>query len=192
MFIFNNLTQSIFMNIWSMITSLYKTMFWSLEKQAIRAGVKVGKNNFIASRFWDSEPYLITVGNNCQITNGVKFYTHGGGGSVRKTYPKFDTFGKIKIGDYVYIGSGAKIMPGVTIGDNVIVAAGSIVTKSIPSNVVVGGNPAKYICTIEDYIERNMKYNLDSKGLSGKIKEELLKSLQEEKFIKKPLIKITK
>ena len=48
-------------------------------------------------------------------------------------------------------------MPGVTVGDNVLIAAGSIVTKSIPSNVVVAGNPARFICSIEDYIERNKK-----------------------------------
>ena len=180
------------MNIISVVTYLYKSLFWSLEKQAKKAGVKMGKNNFIASRFWSSEPYLITVGNNCQITQGVLFYTHGGAGGVRKTYPKFDTFGKIKIGDYVYIGSGSKIMPGVTIGDNVIVAAGSIVSKSIPSNVVVGGNPAKYICTIDEYIQKNIRYNTDSKGISSKNKEELLNSLPEEKFIKKPLIAIAK
>ena len=170
----------------------YKSLFWPLEKQAINVGVNLGKNNYIGSKFWSSEPYLITVGNNCQITEDVKFYTHGGAGGVRKFYPKFDYFGKIIIGDYVYIGSGSKIMPGVTIGDNVIVAAGSIVTKSIPSNVVVAGNPAIYICTIEEFIQRNIKYNLDSKGLSYKSKEVLLKSLPAEKFINKPLITITK
>ena len=77
---------------------------------------------------------------------------------MRRWYPKFDTFGKVGIGDYVYIGNDAKIMPGVIIGDNVLIAAGSIVTKSIPSNVVVAGNPARYICSIEDYIELNNKY----------------------------------
>lgn len=132
-----------------------RRLFWSLEKQAIHAGVEMGCNNFIASRFWSSEPYLIKIGSHCQITAGVKFYTHGGAGAVRRWFPKFDTFGKVSIGDYVYIGNDAKIMPGVTVGDNVLIAAGSIVTKSIPSKVVVAGNPARYICSIEDYIERN-------------------------------------
>ena len=58
-------------------------------------------------------------------------------------------------------------MPGVTIGDNVLVAAGSVVTKSVPSNVVVGGNPAKYICSVDEYISRNMRYNTNSKGMFG-------------------------
>lgn len=80
-------------------------------------------------------------------------------------------------------------MPGVTIGDNVLVAAGSVVTKSIPNNVVVGGNPAKILCTIDEYIERNIKYNLNSKGLSYADKKKLLLSLPEEMFIRKSIMK---
>lgn len=80
-------------------------------------------------------------------------------------------------------------MPGVTIGDHVLVAAGSVVTKSVPDNVVVGGNPAKILCTIDEYIERNMRYNLNSKGLSSVDKKNLLLSLPEEKFIRKSIMK---
>ena len=170
------------------IKSYYKSHFWSLEKQARDAGVRMGNDDFIASHFWSTEPYLITIGNHCQITGGVKFYTHGGAGAVRKTYPKFDTFGKIIIGDYVYIGSNSMIMPGVTIGDNVLVAAGSVVTKSIPSNMVVAGNPARIICTIDDYIKKNMRYNTDTKGLDIKKKKEFLLKMAEDMFIKKELM----
>lgn len=165
-------------------------MFWTLEKQARAEGVIIGENNFISSRFWSSEPYLIKVGNNCQITDDVTFFTHGGAGAARKKYPDFDTFGKVVVGDYVYIGSGSKLMPGVTIGDNVLIAAGSIVTKSIPSNVVVAGNPAKYICSIDEYICRNMKYNTNTKNISKKNKDMFLKTMPVEKFIKKDFLKI--
>ena len=75
------------------------TVFSTLEKQAIHAGVNIVKNNFISSKFWSSEGYLIKIGNNCQITAGVKFFTHGG--AIRKEYPKFDCFGKVTIGDYI-------------------------------------------------------------------------------------------
>ncbi len=167
------------------LKSLYRRFFWSLERQALYAGVKLGDHNFIASRFWSSEPYLIQVGSHCQITAGVRCYTHGGGGAVRRFISKFDAFGKITIGDYFYIGSNSLIMPGVTIGDNVLIAAGSVVTKSIPSNVVVGGNPACIVCTIEEYIERNLRYNLNSKGLNFEEKRYMLLHLPEEKFIKK-------
>lgn len=174
------------------VISYFRRLVFSLEKQAIHDGVKLGEDNFIASHFWDTEPYLIKVGSHCQITAGVRFYTHGGAGAVRRWYPKFDTFGRVTVGDYVYIGNDAKIMPGVTIGDNVLIAAGSIVTKSIPSNVVVAGNPAKYICSIEDYIERNMKYNTDTKGLSFKCKKTVLCSMPDDRFIRKDFIKTSK
>lgn len=130
------------------------------------------------------------MGSNCQITNGVKIFTHGGAGAVRKFYPKFDTFGKVSIGDYVYLGNNVLIMPGVTIGNNVLVAAGSVVTKSIPDNVVVGGNPAKFICTLDSYIKRNLQYNTDTKGVSQKKKKELLMTLPDCSFITKGQMRI--
>lgn len=171
------------------LRSIYRRFFWSLERQARHAGVTMGTGCFIASRFWSSEPYLITVGSHCGITAGVKIFTHGGARSVRKTYPKFDCFGKVHIGDYVYLGNNVLVMPGVTIGDHVLVAAGSVVTKSVPSGVVVGGNPARILCPIEQYVERNLPYNLDSKGMNAEDKKQLLLHLAEEKFIKKPFLK---
>lgn len=154
--------------------------------QAKLSGVILGKNNFICSRFWSSaEPYLITIGNNCQITSGVKIFTHGGGGAIRNEIPQFDCFGKVTIGNFVYIGNNSLIMPGVIIEDNVLVAAGSVVCKSVPSNVVIGGNPAKIICTIEEYKKKNLKYNTNTKGMSFSEKRRYLSSATEENFIKK-------
>lgn len=135
----------------------------SVEKLAEKAGVVFGENNSFASCFWSSaEPYLIKIGSNCQITADVKIFTHGGSKVARTIYPKFDCFGKVEIGDNVYIGNNSLIMPGVTIGSDVLIAAGSVVCHSVPSGVVVGGNPARIICKVEEYIERNKPYNLDT------------------------------
>ena len=175
------------MKILDRIKNFYMQHFISLEEQAKKVGVRIGENNFVDSKFWSTEPYLITIGNNCQITGNVHFFTHGGGQSVRHIDPKFDCFGKIEIGDYVYIGNGSLIMPGVTVGNHVLIAAGSVVTKSIPSDVVVGGNPAKVICSIYEYYERNKIFNLRTKGLSHTEKRILLESLSSEMFIKKGL-----
>lgn len=117
-------------------------------------------------------------------------FTHGGGGAVRQIYPKFDTFGRIRIGNFVYIGNNSLIMPGVTIGNNVLIGAGSVVTKSIPDNVVVGGNPAHFICTIEDYLKKNLKYNTNTKGLSYSDKKIFLSKLDEHVFKTAPSLKI--
>lgn len=113
-------------------------------------------------------------------------FTHmGGGNAVRKHYPDFDVFGKVMIEDWAYIGAHSQIMPGVTIGEGAIVAAGSIVTKSVAPRTVVGGNPAKYICTVDEYLQRNLKYNLHSKAMTKEEKKRFLLSLPDDKFIKK-------
>lgn len=155
-------------------------------------GVKIGKNCLIATKNWSSEPYLIEIGDNVQITNNVSIHTHGGGHVARQYVADFDIFGKVVIKDWVYIGAFSQIMPGVTIGKGSMVAGGSIVTKSVPEGVVVAGNPAKYVCTVEEYIDRNIKYNVGTKGLSHQDKKKILLSIEDKKIINKTYINVSK
>lgn len=165
--------------------NIYSNQMWAKE-----CGVIFGDDNFFADKnHWPTEAYLISIGNHCQITKGVKLHTHGGGHLMRIYNPTYDAFGKIKIGDWVYIGSGTHIMPGVTIGNRVLIAAGSIVTKSIPDDVVVGGNPARLICSLDDYYQKNLKYDVCTKGLNYKKKKDILLKLSNESFIVKETIK---
>lgn len=171
-----------------MIKGLYLKVLSILspEKYARRIGVKIGKNCLIyRSIEWPSEPYLVTIGDNVQLTRGVAIHTHGGGHVARRIHPEFDMFGKIVIQNWVYIGAHSQILPGVTIGEGAIVAAGSIVTKSVASGMVVGGNPAKVICSVEDYIARNLKYNLNTKNMSQSEKMHFLENLSDNSFVKK-------
>lgn len=174
------------------IRKIYKVIIsiFSIETQARLAGVNIGENNFIASKFWGSEPYLISIGSNCQITDGVKIFTHGGGNAIRKKNPKFDCFGKVNIGDYVYIGNNSLIMPGVTIENNVLIGAGSVVTKSVPPNVIVAGNPARILCTLDDWYNKNINYDLGTKGLSYEAKKKILQETDLNKFITKRYMQI--
>ena len=162
------------------------------KRYAYFIGVKFGKNCLIATKNWSSEPYLIEIGDNVQVTHNVSIHTHGGSHVARKMIPDFDMFGKVIIKDGAYIGAYAQIMPGVTIGEGSLVAAGSIVTKSVPAGVVVAGNPAKYVCTVDEYIERNKKFNVSTKGLSPEEKKRVLLSVGEKKLIKKTYININK
>lgn len=92
----------------------------------------------------------------------------------------------MKIGNNMYIGNNTLVMPNVTVGDNVLlITAGSVVTKSVPNDSVVGGNPAKIICSRKEYYERNKNFNAESCGFSFKAKRKLLEKLPEEKFISK-------
>lgn len=172
------------MNPFKLISTLYWRFIASPLKYARHIGVNIGDGNLIGKKHWSSEPYLITVGNNCQLTD-CKIFTHGGGNVLRDKYPDFDCFGKVNIGNYVYIGTNALIMPGVTIGDNALVAAGSVVTKSVPPRMVVAGNPAKVICTIDYYYERNKLYDLHCKGLSYTMKKEVIMNASTSQLINK-------
>ena len=155
------------------------------KKYAKYIGVKFGENCLIATKNWSSEPYLIEIGNNVQITSNVSIHTHGGGHVVRQKHPDFDTFGKVVIEDWAYIGAFSQIMPGVTIGKGALVAAGSVVTKSVTPKTVVGGNPARYICSIDEYLSNNLRYNVLTKGMSYEEKKSKLLQMSEESFIKK-------
>ncbi|TDK63275.1 acetyltransferase [Bacillus salipaludis] len=91
----------------------------------------------------------IRIGVNCFIAPGVHIYT-----ATHPIHPIERNSGKeygkpVSIGDNVWIGGKSVINPGVIIGNNVVIASGSVVTKNIPNNVVVGGNPAKIIKQIE-------------------------------------------
>ena len=167
------------------IIRFYHNYFWSPEKLARYEGVSIGKNCNIQKVSFGSEPFLITIGDQVQITNGTKIFTHGGAFILRKKYPDIDFFGKVVIKDNVYIGNNCLIMPGVTIGSNVLVAAGSVVTKTIPNNVVVGGNPAKILCSILEFEQRMLEKNVKSKIMNSDEKREYLLSLPESAFIKK-------
>lgn len=167
------------------LLKLIKMYLMSPEAYARNLGVRIGSNCLIDTRNWPSEPYLITIGNNVQITRCVSIYSHGGGQSIRHQHPDFDIFGKVVIEDWAYIGAYSQIMPGVTIGEGALVAAGSVVTKSVAPHTVVGGNPARFICTTEEYYEHNKQFNLRTKELSGQEKKNLLLSLSDDRFVKK-------
>lgn len=105
-----------------------------------------------------SEPYLIHLKENCRISFDVAFITHDGGTwAFRNTWPEYKPmvkYGKIVVGESSFIGRRSIIMPGVTIGKNCVIGAGSIVTKDVPDETVVCGTPAKAICSTLDYAKK--------------------------------------
>ncbi|MBO0451646.1 chorismate mutase [Enterococcus sp. MJM16] len=97
----------------------------------------------------------ITIGDNCLFGPSVQLYTASHPLEPGKRNSGQELGKPITIGNNVWIGGSSVVVPGVTLGDNVVVAAGSVVTKSFPANVVVGGNPARIIKTIEDENEKD-------------------------------------
>lgn len=164
----------------------YRKTFWTGEKYARHLGVNIGKDCYISTKGFSTEPYLITIGNNVRIAKNVVFFTHGGVWPFRsKLGNDFDMFGKIQIGNNIHIGEGVFILPGVTIGDNCIIGAATVITKSIPDNSIVGGNPGKIIGNIDDFLERAAKLNMKTKKMPYEKKKEYLLSLSNEFFINK-------
>lgn len=171
-----------------LISGCYDTPENYLKKH----GVKVGENCFISPcHLSTSEGYLIEIGDYCRIAKDTEFFTHGMlyGIRVLKQDPKLDYFGKIKIGNFVSIGEGCKILAGVTIGNNVIIGAGSVVSKSIPDGYVVAGNPIRHIGYTDQWYQSIKAVDLESGNMSAEEKKKFLLSLPDDRFIQKPYIK---
>jgi acetyltransferase-like isoleucine patch superfamily enzyme len=135
-------------------------------------GVKVGQDCRLLRCDYSTEPYLINIGNHVSATK-TRFETHDGAVWVlRARFPEIDLIKCIHIEDNVYIGYGATILPGVRIGANSIVGAGSIVTKDIPPNSVAVGVPARVIKTVDDYAKKAVATGDPTKFLSPEKKRQ--------------------
>lgn len=117
----------------------------------------MGENVFFQPRFIPSDPKLIKFHNNIVVTSNVTFVTH----DVFHTGLNHLGKGKfaynqacIEIMDNVFIGCNTTILGNVRIGPNVVIGAGSVITKDIEPNSVVIGNPAKKISTFDEYLEK--------------------------------------
>ncbi|BBR55794.1 MULTISPECIES: acyltransferase [Pseudomonas] len=102
-----------------------------------------------------TDPSLVRLGNNCGLSDCTLIGHDGVVELIEVIYgKKLDSVGFIDVRDNSWVAHGAIVMPRVTIGPNSIVAAGAVVTKDVPPGTVVGGNPAKVLCTLEDLVKR--------------------------------------
>lgn len=141
-----------------------------------KEGIAIGKNTHIFSNIALSEPYLVSIGDNCTISTNVSFITHDASVGVylgRETCS--DLCGKITIGDNCFIGANSTLMYGVSIANNTIIAAGSVVVKSIKEEgYIYGGNPAKEIGKIESFIKKHSNEFLSLYGKSDEDRKAII------------------
>lgn len=176
-----------------------------------------GYNIFVAENFYANfnctflDVSTIEIGDNCMFAPNVQLYTATHPLHPVKRNSGLEYAKPIKIGDNVWLGGGVIVTPGVTLGNNVVVGAGSVVTKSFPDNVVIAGNPARIIKTVEeepleesletlrqkiDTIDRELvallEKRMDIVTKIGQVKKEGNKAVYDEKREQQVLDKVAK
>jgi maltose O-acetyltransferase len=139
-------------------------------------GLSLGKNvTIMPGAFIDPRySFLISIGDNCSLSNGVIIVAHDA--APFKFSNGFTRLGKVEIKENCYIGTNVIILPGVTIGPNVLIAAGSVVNKNIPPNSCVAGVPARVYSKFDDFIQNHkemikMRPSFDYKEFNSPSKE---------------------
>lgn len=176
-----------------------------------------GYNIFVGENFYANfnctflDVSTIEIGDNCMFAPNVQLYTATHPLHPVKRNSGLEYAKPIKIGDNVWLGGGVIVTPGVTLGNNVVVGAGSVVTKSFPDNVVIAGNPARIIKTVEegpleesletlrqkiDTIDRELvallEKRMDTVTKIGQVKKEGNQAVYDEKREQQVLDKVTK
>ena len=138
--------------------SLIKELLYRLRgeyttEKLISMGMTVGKNfSRLNGVILDpSHCWLIEIGDNVTMAPRVHILCHD---ASTKMFLNYTKIGPVTIGSNVFIGAETVVLPGVTIGNNVIIGANSTVTRDVPSGTVVAGSPARVICSLETYLEK--------------------------------------
>lgn len=119
----------------------------------VKRGMKIGKNfnRQSGTRMDPSHCWLISIGEDVTLSNKVQILAHD---DTTRIYTGYGRVGRVCIGNRVFVGANSTILMNTRIGNDVIIGAGSLVTKDIPDNCVVAGVPAKIIGKTSEYIER--------------------------------------
>ncbi len=120
----------------------------------VRNGMAVGVNLHMQDhcRIDISFCWLISIGNNVTLAPNVSIIAHD---TSTKRHLGYTKIGLVSIGDNTFVGQDATILPGVRIGRNCIIGAGSVVNRDVPDNSVFAGNPARFLCSTETFVSRN-------------------------------------
>jgi maltose O-acetyltransferase len=122
----------------------------------VEQGLAVGKH-FVMLEDVIIDPshcWLITIGDEVTLAPRVQILAHD---ASTKRHLNYTRIGKVTIGNRVFVGASSLILPGVTIGSDVVIGAGSVITRDVSSGVVIAGNPARVVCSLENFLVRRRK-----------------------------------
>lgn len=136
--------------------------FASYEKKAEllrRICYHIGENTRICNNDFGAEPYMISIGNDVIVAAGVKFIEHDASffnmcRYNRVSSKEYEKIGSIILRDNCFIGGYSILLQGTDVGENSVIAAGSVVNKKIPANEVWGGVPVHFIMSVEEYAKK--------------------------------------
>ena len=130
-------------------------------ERLVSMGMKVGKNfNRLHGVILDpGHCWLIEIGDNVTMAPRVHILCHD---ASTKAFLNYTKIGRVTIGNNVFIGADTVVLPGVTIGNNVVIGANSTVTHDVPDNTVVAGSPARPLCTLDEYLNKEQNRMADS------------------------------
>lgn len=173
------------MTLFSLLARIYFAIYnrYLILRDPVRYARSIGVRVGTGVRFYGmtpgmfgSEPWLISIGDHVHIVSGCNFINHDGGVLIlRPAHPTLEITKPIRVGNNVYIGINCTILPGVTIGDNVIIGAGAVVTRDIPSGVVAAGVPARVIKSLDSYLASAKEQSLGYGHLSAADKDVALR-----------------
>lgn len=134
------------------------------------SNIFVGKNCFINYNCTILDNGKVRLGDNCMLAPNVSIYTAG-----HALYPDSRNLGyeygiDVTIGNNVWIGGNTVILPGISIGDNAVIGAGSVVTKDIPAWSFAAGNPCKVIRPIT---EKDKRYYYKKREIDAEVMHEI-------------------
>lgn len=140
---------------------------------------EIGRNVTITNRHLPLYPKLIRIHNNVHLASNVTFATHDITHAMLNRMPQnkpdyLETLGCIEIMDNVFVGANSTLVGGVRIGPNAIVAAGAVVIRDVPENTVVGGIPARVLCSLDEYLsKRENQYPKEIRPRNQDVPQEL-------------------